>query len=118
MAALRPEVRSFRRAGLFGAGRAAEGWYGVRVQELQPWMSARMAAVLPSPKRMRVHPPSPYTLERSHWILRQMRQLSGIDHLRREEEQPPEVEEPEEVDIPELSDQESDPEEEEERARD
>ena len=40
--------------------------------------SARMAAVLPNPKRMRVEPASPYVQKRKDWILRNMMNLSGI----------------------------------------
>jgi len=67
--------------GVFGVGKAAETFFGIEASQLVPEQSARLAAVLPSPKRMRVHPPSPYTQERSRWILRQMTQLSGIRYL-------------------------------------
>lgn len=63
--------------GIFGIGKASEVYFGRPAPELTPEMSARFAAVLPSPKRMRVNPPSPYTQERSRWILRQMNQLTG-----------------------------------------
>lgn len=63
--------------GVFGAGNAANTYFGIEVPHLVPEQSARLAAVLPSPKRMRVEPPSPYTMERSRWILQQMTQLRG-----------------------------------------
>lgn len=63
--------------GLFGIGKASEVYFGRSASQLTPEMAARFAAVLPSPKRMRVNPPSPYTQERSRWILRQMNQLTG-----------------------------------------
>lgn len=63
--------------GVFGVGKAAESFFGMDASQLVPEQSARLAAVLPSPKRMRVEPPSPYTLERSRWILRQMQLLRG-----------------------------------------
>lgn len=59
--------------GLYGAGKATSVWFGKEARALTLEESARMAAVLSSPKRMRVNPPSPYTIERSRWILRQMR---------------------------------------------
>jgi monofunctional glycosyltransferase len=66
--------------GLYGAGKATSVWYGKAATELTPVESARMAAVLSSPKRMRVEPPSPYTTERSRWILQQMKQITGIEY--------------------------------------
>ncbi len=75
--------------GIFGVGKAADIYFGLSPAQLEPDMSARLAAVLPSPKRMRVEPPSPYTQQRSGWILRQMTHLTGISYL------PPVAEEPE-----------------------
>lgn len=63
--------------GLFGIGKASQFYFNRSATQLTPEMAARFAAVLPSPKRMRVNPPSPYTQERSRWILRQMNQLTG-----------------------------------------
>ncbi|MDX1640208.1 MAG: monofunctional biosynthetic peptidoglycan transglycosylase [Balneolaceae bacterium] len=63
--------------GVYGIGKASDVYYNRPVTQLTPTMAARFAAVLPSPKRMRVNPPSPYTQERSQWILRQMNQLTG-----------------------------------------
>jgi len=76
--------------GVFGVGRAANEFFGVTPDRLEPEMSARLAAVLPGPKRMRVEPPTPYTRERSQWILRQMTHLTGISYV------PPAAVEPEE----------------------
>lgn len=67
--------------GVFGVGTAAEIFFNTDASRLVPEQTARLAAVLPSPKRMRVEPPSPYTRERSRWILRQMTQLSGVRYL-------------------------------------
>lgn len=64
--------------GIFGVGKAAEQFWNIPVSQINADKAARLAAVLPSPKRMRVEPPSPYTYERSRWILRQMTQLTGI----------------------------------------
>jgi monofunctional glycosyltransferase len=75
--------------GIFGIGKAAETFYDTPASAIDPEMATRLAAVLPSPKRMRVNPPSPYTEERSEWILRQMTQLSGIAY-----HQPEEIEAP------------------------
>lgn len=67
--------------GVFGIGKASEQFFDCHASALEPDMSARLAAVLPSPKRMRVSPPSPYARERSQWILRQMTRLSGIAYV-------------------------------------
>jgi len=67
--------------GVFGIGKASNQFFGLQASELKPDMSARLAAVLPNPKRMRVNPPSPYAEDRSRWILRQMTRLSGIDYV-------------------------------------
>jgi monofunctional glycosyltransferase len=75
--------------GVFGVGKAAEEYFGIPPADLKPDMSARLAAVLSSPKRMRVEPPSPYTQVRSEWILRQMTHLTGISYL------PPVADDPE-----------------------
>ncbi len=77
-------------SGIFGVGKASDVFFGIPASSLEPVMSARLAAVLPSPKRMRVEPPSPYAEERSRWILRQMTQLTGIPYL------PPDTSGPEE----------------------
>jgi monofunctional glycosyltransferase len=64
--------------GIFGIGKAADSFWSINASELNPEMSARLAAVLPNPKRMRAEPPSPFAQERSLWVLRQMTHLSGI----------------------------------------
>lgn len=64
--------------GIFGIGRASEVLWDIPATRIDADKAARLAAVLPSPKRMRVQPPSPYAYERSRWILRQMTQLTGI----------------------------------------
>jgi monofunctional biosynthetic peptidoglycan transglycosylase len=71
--------------GIFGIGKAADHFWGISATELTPEMASRLAAVLPSPKRMRVEPPSPFAEERSLWILRQMTQLSGVAYYQPEE---------------------------------
>ncbi len=63
--------------GVYGIGKAADTFWGVEATALNPEMASRLAAVLPSPKRMRAEPPSPFAEERSLWILRQMTHLSG-----------------------------------------
>lgn len=73
--------------GIYGIGKAADTFWGTGVSGITPEISARLAAVLPSPKRMRVEPPSPFTEERSLWVLRQMTHLSGIAYYEVPEEE-------------------------------
>jgi monofunctional biosynthetic peptidoglycan transglycosylase len=63
--------------GIFGIGKASEVFWNASPSRINSDRAARLAAVLPSPKRMRVEPPSPYAAQRSRWIQRQMRQLTG-----------------------------------------
>jgi len=67
--------------GVFGIGKASDQFFGLQASQIEPDMSARLAAVLPNPKRMRVNPPSPFAKERSRWILQQMTHLSGIAYV-------------------------------------
>ncbi|MBO6524196.1 MAG: monofunctional biosynthetic peptidoglycan transglycosylase [Balneolaceae bacterium] len=68
--------------GVYGIGKASEHFFSKPAIELTNDEAARMAAVLPNPKRMKVEPPTPYVAERKDWILRNMMQLSGIAYLK------------------------------------
>lgn len=63
--------------GVYGAEAAAQKYFGVSAQRISSAQAARMAAVLPNPKKMLVAKPSAYVLQRQRWIERQMRQLGG-----------------------------------------
>lgn len=76
--------------GLYGIGKASQEYFGNAPSQIEPDASARFAAVLPEPKRMRVEPPTPFVEERSKWILAQMSHITGVSYLPEEEE--PEVE--------------------------
>lgn len=67
--------------GVFGVGAAAEVYFGKRAARLNANDAALLAAVLPSPKRMRVNAPSSYVRSRQQWILAQMRGLGGTSLL-------------------------------------
>jgi monofunctional biosynthetic peptidoglycan transglycosylase len=67
--------------GVFGVGAAAKVFYRKPPARLTAPDAALLAAVLPSPKRMRVNNPSRYTRSRQQWILRQMRGLGGVSLL-------------------------------------
>jgi monofunctional biosynthetic peptidoglycan transglycosylase len=68
--------------GVFGVGAAAEVYFHKPAARLSPYDAALLAAVLPSPKRMRVNAPSSYVRSRQEWILGQMRGLGGTSLLK------------------------------------
>jgi monofunctional glycosyltransferase len=63
--------------GVFGVGAASDVYFHKPAGRLSPYDAALLAAVLPSPKRMRVNAPSSYVRSRQQWILGQMRGLGG-----------------------------------------
>jgi monofunctional biosynthetic peptidoglycan transglycosylase len=65
----------------FGVEAASRRFFNKSAQQLRPEEAALLAAVLPNPLYYRVNAPSAYVRERQSWILRQMRQLGGIDYL-------------------------------------
>jgi monofunctional biosynthetic peptidoglycan transglycosylase len=67
--------------GVYGVEAAARRFFGVSAQALDGAQSARLAAVLPSPRRWRADRPGPYVLARQAWVERQVRQLGGPDYL-------------------------------------
>jgi monofunctional biosynthetic peptidoglycan transglycosylase len=67
--------------GVYGAQAAAQTYFGRDAAQLNAAQAARLAAVLPNPKRYSVARPGPYVLRRQQWIERQMRQLGGRDYL-------------------------------------
>jgi len=69
--------------GIYGAAAASAAFFGKTPDTLTASEAARLAAVLPNPRRHRVDAPSPYVLRRQLWIERQVRQLGGPDYLRR-----------------------------------
>ncbi len=63
--------------GIYGVGAASDAFFNKSPAKLTAQESALLAAVLPSPKRMRVNAPSPYMRSRQEWIQNQMRALGG-----------------------------------------
>ncbi|WP_129647596.1 monofunctional biosynthetic peptidoglycan transglycosylase [Peristeroidobacter agariperforans] len=76
-------------SGVFGVGAASEIFFKKPAARLNAPEAALLAAVLPSPKRMKVRSPSRYVLSRQQWILGQMRGLGGVGLLRQIEPPPP-----------------------------
>jgi monofunctional biosynthetic peptidoglycan transglycosylase len=68
--------------GIFGVGAAATAYFGISPARLGPDQAARLAAVLPDPRRLRVLDPGPYAQERVEWIRAQVAMLGGPAYLR------------------------------------
>lgn len=68
--------------GVYGAQAAARTWFGRDASGLTAAQAARLAAVLPNPKRYSVARPGPYVQKRSRAIERQMRAIGGRGALR------------------------------------
>ncbi|SEM33258.1 monofunctional biosynthetic peptidoglycan transglycosylase [Luteibacter sp. UNCMF331Sha3.1] len=69
--------------GVYGVGAAADAFYRGTPDRLDATQSARLAAVLPNPRRFRVDAPSAYVQRRTAWIARQVVQLGGPAYLSR-----------------------------------
>lgn len=63
--------------GVYGVAAASETFFRKTPARLNAYDAALLAAVLPSPKRMRVNAPSSYVRSRQQWIMGQMRGLGG-----------------------------------------
>ena len=51
--------------GVYGAEAAAHHWYGKGADQLTAGEAARLAAILPSPRRYKDSPPGPYVRRRA-----------------------------------------------------
>jgi monofunctional biosynthetic peptidoglycan transglycosylase len=51
--------------GVYGAEAASEHWFGVSARDLTPQQAARLAAILPSPRRYDAGKPGPYVRRRA-----------------------------------------------------
>ena len=63
--------------GVYGVGAASRTFFGTQPSRLSAYQAGLLAAVLPSPRKMRANAPGPYTRERGRWIEAQMRQLGS-----------------------------------------
>lgn len=68
--------------GVYGAQAAARTYFRKDAKHLGSAEAARLAAVLPNPKRYSVSRPGPYVQRRSRAIQRQMRAIGGTGYLR------------------------------------
>jgi monofunctional glycosyltransferase len=69
--------------GVYGVGAASDAFYRTAPSRLSVAQAARLAAVLPNPRRFRVDAPSAYVMRRTAWISQQMGQLGGPSYLTR-----------------------------------
>ncbi len=67
--------------GVYGAQAASRAFFGRDASALTSQQAARLAAVLPSPKRYNAARPGPYVQRRTAAIQRQMRQIGGEGYL-------------------------------------
>ena len=67
--------------GIYGAQAAARSYWGKDAGRLTPAESARLAAVLPAPRRYSAARPGPYVSGRAGRIQQQMRQIGGAAYL-------------------------------------
>lgn len=67
--------------GIYGVGAASDAFYHQSPARLSPTQAARLAAVLPSPRRLHVDRPSAYVMRRTAWIEAQMKRLGGPGYL-------------------------------------
>jgi len=63
--------------GVYGIEAAAQTYFHKSAAALNADEAARLAAVLPSPRRWSARDPGPYVRERANWILRQMGHLGS-----------------------------------------
>ncbi|MCK9514987.1 MAG: monofunctional biosynthetic peptidoglycan transglycosylase [Ottowia sp.] len=59
--------------GIFGAEAAAQHYFGRSASTLSSWQAARLAVMLPNPRRFEQHPGSAYLQRRANTIARRMR---------------------------------------------
>jgi len=67
--------------GIYGVGAASEAYFHVAPAQLSPDQAARLAAVLPSPRRLHADRPSAYVQRRTNWIRQQMNHLGGPSYV-------------------------------------
>jgi monofunctional biosynthetic peptidoglycan transglycosylase len=68
--------------GIYGAQAAGRSFFRKDATRLTAAESARLAAVLPNPKRYNAARPGPYVQRRANAIQRQMRYIGGVAYLR------------------------------------
>jgi monofunctional biosynthetic peptidoglycan transglycosylase len=67
--------------GVYGAEAAAQRFFGKPAARLSAGESARLAAVLPNPKKYDARRPGPFVQRRARWIELQVQRLGGASYL-------------------------------------
>jgi monofunctional biosynthetic peptidoglycan transglycosylase len=67
--------------GIYGAEAASQVFFKKPATRLSSGESARLAAVLPSPRKYNAKNPGPYVQRRARWIETQVRHLGGASYL-------------------------------------
>jgi monofunctional glycosyltransferase len=65
--------------GVYGSQAAAQYYFNKDAAQISSREAALLAAILPSPKTYSVKNPGPYVRKRQAWIMRQMRNLQGME---------------------------------------
>jgi monofunctional biosynthetic peptidoglycan transglycosylase len=73
--------------GIYGVGAASDAFFHTAPARLGAAQAARLAAVLPNPRRFHADRPTAYVQSRANWIQQQMGQLGGPAYL--QSRQPP-----------------------------
>lgn len=67
---------------IFGAKEASQQLFDIKAKNLSREQAAMLAAVLPKPAISNVNDPRPALKKRQQWILKQMKQLGGLNYLK------------------------------------
>ncbi|MFM7645959.1 MAG: monofunctional biosynthetic peptidoglycan transglycosylase [Sphingomonadales bacterium] len=70
-------------SGIFGIEAASQHYFNKRASQLSRYEAALIAAVLPSPKKYRIQPPSRYMQRRATFIVGQMQHLISDSEVRK-----------------------------------
>lgn len=66
---------------LYGVSAASQVFFNKSPDQINRFEAARLAAVLPNPKRFSANNASQYIVKRQDWILRNMRRLGGTEYI-------------------------------------
>ncbi len=66
----------------FGIEKASNRYFGIPANKLSRSQAARIAAILPSPRKWSAANPGPYVNRRTNQIVRQMRGLGGVSYIK------------------------------------
>ena len=68
---------------IFGVQAASQALFDKNASDLTREEAALLAAVLPKPAISNVNDPSPRLIKKQQWILKQMKQLGGVNYLKK-----------------------------------